>query len=212
MFGSERNMGVLFGYLVILVLLVATVASCVPITDPALLESSSPLSIPTVTAVPKAEAVVLVAPSPITHRMARHEECLDCHEAETGREPAPADHRDLSVAVCLFCHMPEEGEAAVPLLPTEAENDFCLGCHGPFDDLAASTAGAIIVKDVESSPHMYVPHKSTNIFSCDLCHSVHPLPVSPTNEILQADEQYCFLACHHTEDFRSCDGCHEEDD
>lgn len=212
MLGSERNIDVSLGYVVVLIFLVATVAGCVPITDPGS-ASSSPLSQPTVTAVPEAEAKPMadaVAPSALTHKLARHESCLDCHEAETGREPAPAEHRDLTEAVCLFCHMPEEGEEAVPPLPMEAETDFCLGCHGPFEELAARTAGTLIVEDVEANPHMYVPHKSTKVFTCDACHDVHLLPVSPADEITQADVQYCFLACHHEEDFRSCEECHDE--
>ena len=215
MFGRERNIGVSLGYIVGIVLLVAMVAGCVPITDPAWLVGPSPLNQAPATAVPEGEAEPVAdaaAPSPITHRLARHEACLDCHAAETGREPAPADHRDLTEAVCLFCHMPEEGEAAIPPLPTEAEADFCLSCHGPFEELAARTEGAVIVKDVVTDPHMYVPHNSTKAFSCDNCHGVHTLPVSPEDVIAQADAQYCFQACHHTEDFRPCESCHDEDE
>lgn len=224
MLGSNRNMHVSFGYIMVAILMVAMAAGCAPVTVPAWLASPPQRSQPAdavtpETATPDVEAstasttephLVASAPSRITHRLARREACLDCHEAETGDEPAPADHRGLSEAVCLYCHVPKEGEAAIPPLPETAESDFCLACHGPFEELAEKTTGALVVDDVEVNPHMYVPHDSTRTFSCDRCHSVHPLPIDPGMEFAPADVNYCYVACHHSEDFSPCQDCHDE--
>lgn len=230
MFHRDRNTGVTFGYVVAVIFVAAVAAGCVSTIDPAWVTELSSLVQAAATTPPESdipipetstertadasavvEPVAEAAPSPITHRLAGRETCLDCHEAESGRDPAPADHRHLAETVCLYCHMPEEGEAAVPPLPAKAEVDFCLGCHGPFEELAARTEGSILVENVAANPHMYVPHDSTRIFACASCHAVHPLPVGPADEFAQANVQYCFMACHHSDDFRPCQACHDEE-
>jgi hypothetical protein len=224
---DKRNVGALISAVALLALVAILVAACVPITDPRLSAGDSPLAQPATTAVeaadPSAEVVQdasssaetvaeAATPSVITHSVLKRPECLDCHEAETGRNPSPANHRAMTEAVCLYCHMSEDEEVAVPPLPAVADVEFCLGCHGPFEELAARTEAAFVVKGVEANPHMYVPHTSTNVFNCKNCHEVHDLPVIAPMEIQQADLGYCYLSCHHEEDFTPCISCHSGDD
>ena len=184
-----------------------TTTAELPTETPAPVSSETPASQPS----PTTEVEVVAAEPPkITHPLSGREQCINCHTVETGMVPAPEDHEDLTDDFCLFCHVPAEGESAVPPLPEKAETGFCLGCHGPYEELAALTAGYVIDEGIEGNPHIYTPHESTNITSCDSCHTVHLLPVTSPDEIPQADVQYCYLACHHTEEFSPCITCHED--
>lgn len=147
-------------------------------------------------------------PSPITHKLERREECSDCHAVDDKRNPAPADHVGFTDELCLFCHMPEEGEAALPPLPEKAEGDFCLACHGPYEELLARSEGYTTADGLEANPHMPVPHDKADPAKCNLCHEVHPLPVTDEVQIEPADIEYCFKACHHENDFTPCSECH----
>ena len=150
-----------------------------------------------------------VMPAPITHKLERHEFCLDCHGVD-GRVPSPANHAKYETEdLCLFCHVPEEGEAAVPALPDPVTPDFCLGCHGPFDELSARTVGFVDDRGNEGNPHVYVPHDRTNVVKCTLCHEEHPLPLQASDEIPQADLNYCYASCHHEYNFEPCSECHD---
>ncbi len=215
---SKRNVGALFSAVALLALLAMLAAACVPITDPRISAGAVPLTQPTTTAVEEAELATgetvaeVTTPPVITHSVVKRPDCLDCHEAETGREPAPANHVAMTEAVCLYCHLSEDEEVAAPPLPEVADVEFCLGCHGPFEGLAARTEGAFVVEGVEANPHMYVPHTSSRIFNCKNCHEVHDLPVAASVEIPQADLQYCYLSCHHEENFTPCTSCHSGDD
>ncbi len=154
----------------------------------------------------------VAVPADISHRLRGREDCLECHEAETGKEAAPADHQGLTITYCLFCHTPAEGKDAVPPLPADANPDFCLGCHSPYEELIALTKDSLVDEEgVTGNPHGYIPHTSTNIIACDACHDVHTLPVTPLDEIPQASAQYCYRACHHEENFEPCQSCHEDD-
>lgn len=224
---SKRNVGARFSAVTLLALLAMLTAACVPITDTRVTAGSSSLTQPSTTAAEEMEPPIAVAevetstgetiaeeaiPPVTTHSVAKRPHCLDCHEAETGREPAPADHRDMSEAVCVYCHVPEDEDEAAPPLPEVADVEFCLGCHGPFEELAARTEAAFTVKDVAANPHMYVPHTSTKVFNCKNCHEVHDLPVTASVEIQQSDLEYCYLSCHHEEDFTPCISCHSGED
>ncbi len=46
----------------------------------------------------------------------------------------------------------------------------------------AKTVDKLDVDGVKANPHRYVPHDSTNITSCDACHSVHELPVTASTQ------------------------------
>lgn len=201
-------------------------ATALPRVATSTLESPTPTSeTPTETPVPVLPSATPTSPPPpateaaavaggppqITHPLSGREQCVTCHAVATGMVPAPEDHQDLVSDVCLFCHGPTEGEAAIPPLPEKATAEFCLGCHGPYEGLMERTASYVTEEEgLEGNPHIYVPHESTNITVCEACHNVHPLPVASPDEIAQADVQYCFSACHHTEDFSPCETCHDE--
>ncbi len=151
------------------------------------------------------------APPPMAHRLQGREECIECHAADDDRSPSPADHAAYTDAVCLFCHIPEEGEAVMPALPEEAEPEFCLACHGPFEDLSAVTADTLVDElGILGNPHMHVPHDGDKILSCDKCHDVHPIPLTPEDVVPEANIQYCYAACHHETTFEACSACHNE--
>lgn len=146
---------------------------------------------------------------PITHALARYEECIECHEVGSDRRASPADHEGMTDEVCTYCHMPEEGAAAISALPEKAEAEFCLACHGPQEELMAHTAGYTTEDGLKGNPHMPIPHDKTAVASCKFCHGVHELPVTTPETIEQADLEYCFAACHHERDFEPCTSCHE---
>jgi predicted CXXCH cytochrome family protein len=50
------------------------------------------------------------------------------------------------------------------------------------------------------------PHDSTSVPSCLRCHAEHTIPLSAP--VRQANLRYCYN-CHHTEEFISCNSCHE---
>lgn len=214
----KPNAGTLFSAVALLGLLSLWIAACVPITDPRI-SAASPLAQPATTievaddeSASGATGGEETTPPVITHSVIKRPDCQDCHEVETGRVPAPADHRDRTDGVCLYCHLSEDGEVAPPPLPEVADVEFCLGCHGPFEELVARTEGAFVVEDVVANPHMYVPHTSTKVFNCKNCHEVHALPVTASVVIQQADIGYCYLSCHHEEDFTPCISCHSDDE
>lgn len=216
MHDNKRKMHVPSGYMAAAILLLVLAAGCVPIGRLAWLGGPLPSAHPgTLSAAATAgetgqlAAADVAAPPPITHALAKHDACLECHEAED--ETAYAEHRNFTEAVCLYCHMPEEGSAAVPPLPAKTDTDLCLGCHGPFEALMAQTEGALTVKDVTVNPHMYVPHETTKFFSCDRCHGVHTLPAPASTELPEANLDYCYKACHHSDDFQPCAACHDEE-
>lgn len=146
----------------------------------------------------------------LTHALAEHEKCLDCHAVKTGMKPAPEDHTGHTVDLCLLCHATTEGKAPVRPLPEKPQTEFCLRCHGPFDHLAKRTAAFVTEDGEKANPHMYVPHKSSKVTACGECHEVHPLPVTPAARIPKATVQYCYAACHHENDFAPCVQCHKD--
>jgi hypothetical protein len=97
--------------------------------------------------------------------------------------------------------------AAAPLKP---EAEVCLACHGPFEKLKGRTAGFTTPEGEKLNPHLNVPHESTNVTTCTECHEVHPLPVTGPVKMAKASVQYCYAACHHTNDFTPCVQCHKD--
>jgi hypothetical protein len=149
--------------------------------------------------------------SSIPHKYVGREECTECHEAGKGKHASPENHAGYTDELCLFCHEPREEDIVLPELPEDASAEFCLPCHGPYEDLMAKTEDLVEDFDgVTANPHMFVPHESDKIVSCKNCHEVHELPVMASEEIPQADADYCFAACHHEQTFEPCTNCHEE--
>jgi hypothetical protein len=100
--------------------------------------------------------------------------------------------------------------AAAAAAPVKPKAEVCLACHGPFEKLKARTAGYTSPEGEKLNPHLNVPHKSTNVTTCTECHEVHPLPVTGQVKIAKATVQYCYAACHHTNDFTPCVQCHKD--
>ncbi len=89
--------------------------------------------------------------------------------------------------------------------------DACLACHGPFDGLAAATAGYAASDGKKITPHRYVPHEAKeakSIPECGNCHEPHPLPPAAGKPAAKPDVQWCFVNCHHENNFESCKKCH----
>ncbi len=103
-----------------------------------------------------------------------------------------------------------EGKAAVQPPPEKPTAEFCLGCHGPFETLAQRTSNYVTDQGEKVNPHVYVPHDSKKITTCNDCHEVHPLTVTSPSNIAKANVQYCYSACHHVNDFTPCVQCHKD--
>ena len=116
----------------------------------------------------------------------------------------------LVVDLLLFRWVAAEDKAAASPLSKTTDTESCLGCHGPFEQLAKRTAAYVTDHGEKVNPHIYVPHNSTKITTCDSCHTAHPLPVSKPGSIAKANLQYCYSACHHENDFTPCVKCHKD--
>ncbi len=89
--------------------------------------------------------------------------------------------------------------------------DMCLACHGPFSKLAASTANYEAPSGEKGSPHLYVPHTSTDaskVPECSNCHTPHPVPPTAGAKPTPANVDWCYQTCHHENDFTPCKQCH----
>lgn len=95
---------------------------------------------------------------------------------------------------------------------TAISKDLCLDCHGSFDDLAKSTAGYVAPSGEKGTPHRYVPHEKKDpsaIPGCSNCHQPHPVPPPSLVGAPKAGVDWCFSACHHENNFKSCKECHQ---
>jgi hypothetical protein len=116
----------------------------------------------------------------------------------------------IPVSVFLFHSVAAQEKAAVQPAPDKPTAESCLGCHGSFEELAKRTAGYVTDQGEKANPHMYVPHDSKKITSCDNCHDAHPVPLTSPEKIAKANVQYCYSACHHENDFTPCIECHKD--
>ena len=101
-----------------------------------------------------------------------------------------------------------------PTSPSTAgdSKDLCLDCHGPFDDLARSSAGYVAPSGEKGTPHRYIPHEKKDasaIPGCSNCHQPHPVPPPSPMVGPKAGVDWCFGACHHENNFKSCKECHQ---
>jgi hypothetical protein len=106
--------------------------------------------------------------------------------------------------------LPQQPVVLAAAAADKGKAELCLGCHGPFDKLKARTAAYTAPDGVKVNPHLNVPHDSKNVTTCTECHEVHPLPVTGPVKIAKATMQYCYAACHHTNDFTPCVQCHKD--
>lgn len=89
--------------------------------------------------------------------------------------------------------------------------ELCLDCHVSFDELAQSTAGYVAPSGEKGTPHRYVPHEKKDLSAipgCSNCHQPHPMPPPSPMELPKASVDWCFGACHHENNFKSCKECH----
>jgi hypothetical protein len=93
-----------------------------------------------------------------------------------------------------------------------AENP-CLACHS-YSKIIEATAGFVAPSGEKSTPHKYVPHdskKDDEIPECANCHTAHaldPLPAKGSLDRSKVNVQWCYTACHHEKDLKSCKQCH----
>jgi nitrate/TMAO reductase-like tetraheme cytochrome c subunit len=72
---------------------------------------------PSATAAATAEAAegeTAGQPPAIPHSLAGRDNCLICHDPQTGVKPAPADHQGRTVGTCQTCHKPAVSGGATP--------------------------------------------------------------------------------------------------
>lgn len=93
----------------------------------------------------------------------------------------------------------------------------CLGCHGPYEKLIASSVQFVTEKGETVNPHTTVDksilkvHESgKGILNCTTCHQPHPQPLTSVKDVAPANVDYCFLQCHHQDNFTPCSACHKE--
>ncbi|WP_080800403.1 cytochrome c3 family protein [Arabiibacter massiliensis] len=125
--------------------------------------------------------------------------CLDCHEAELHTQLA-----ELQVQL--------SGEYRLPLAKMETDDAFCLrdGCH-TREKIVTATADYAAGGGTKVNPHEITfsadygdtesPHQvGGETAPCATCHTMHRT---------SAGIDYCYDACHHTQTFDSCYGCHD---
>ncbi len=208
---SLRNLFILLilGVLLSACAAVPTAAPTTPPTTPPTLPPSAtatitPLPEPTATGTPAAYTYAdLLIPHPLDGR----EACDTCH-GPTGAKPYPADHAGRVNESCQFCHLPADKADAPPDVTTFTQVE-CLTCHGPFDALMARNVEAEGEDGNTANPHVYVPHDSTTIVECTLCHTPHTLPPQPAelSAMPQPKLETCY-ECHHVRNFTNCSQCH----
>jgi len=141
----------------------------------------APTATPVATATPTASAAAPAAgvkpagePKAIPHELAGRDDCLLCHNPETGVKAAPRDHAGRTNENCQGCHKPATGattatptaSAAAPAagvkpagepkaIPHElAGRDDCLLCHNPETGVKAAPRD----------------HAGRTVEQCQLCH------------------------------------------
>ena len=103
-----------------------------------------------------------------------------------------------------------------PVIGAESGNaeKKCIDCHGPFDKLIAASTNYVAPSGEKTSPHRYVPHDSRlakDVPDCGNCHTAHPLSPSPAKgsiDLSKVNVQWCYEACHHEKNLKSCKECH----
>jgi len=104
--------------------------------------------------------------------------------------------------------------AAVIGSQAAAAAQACLDCHGPVEKFMAGSAAYQVPGGRKVKPHRYVPHNSKladELPACTNCHTAHslsPLPKAGSIDRSTLNVDWCYKACHHTKDFRSCKDCH----
>jgi hypothetical protein len=86
---------------------------------------------------------------------------------------------------------------------------YCLKCHGPFEKLSERTQDYVTEFDENINPHIFVPHKTTEIVDCMQCHEPHPIPLQDVKDVTRPTLDFCYT-CHHTQTFAACTDCHNE--
>ena len=120
-------------------------------------------------------------------------------------------HRDLGLT-CADCHS-IHGQIIM------RNNLDCGFCHGSQELLIVTLNSYISQEGLWVNPHtpVYwgtsVPDRIHNspeakIMNCTACHGSHVLPYEATTPIRVGNLNYCFRACHHTNDFTACIECH----
>jgi hypothetical protein len=132
--------------------------------------------------------------------------------------------RILFIGLCLsaaaFAVLTKTGPLPV-LAQTEPEGgaavskEVCLKCHGPYAKLAGAPAAYAAPSGEKINPHVYVPHatrEATAVPECTNCHQPHAIPPDAAQIKAQPapDAQWCYTACHHSNDFQPCKSCHKQ--
>lgn len=138
--------------------------------------------------------------------MQDREQCDTCH-TQGGALPNPADHDGRQNATCSYCHLTEAGLTTPPDSLLFAAVD-CLVCHGPFEDLIGKNVQALGEDGNPVNPHIYVPHDTTDIMECNLCHQPHTLPQQIESDAAAAVTVEACYDCHHVRNFTNCSQCH----
>jgi hypothetical protein len=111
----------------------------------------------------------------------------------------------------------------VPPTPTEVPtlppltSDVCLGCHGPYDKVVKASASYKTEKGEAVNPHTTVEDKQLHahlsgkgLVECSKCHKTHANPVVSVKDVFKANVNWCYLNCHHQDNFTPCGACHSK--
>lgn len=127
--------------------------------------------------------------------------------------PAPATSTVDSAQPTLSIAM----RATVAAENAKQTTAMCLGCHGPYEKLVAASEDFVTEDGEKVNPHTTVDdtilkvHESgKGIPNCETCHKPHPQPFTTINDVAPANVEYCYLQCHHQENFTPCSECHRE--
>ena len=137
----------------------------------------------------------------------------------------------LAISLCLIVVVPGSAQSTstptqaptsppatatkAPVLPPLRTAD-CLACHGPYEKIVAASASYKTEKGESVNPHTTSdgtklrPHASgKGVIDCSKCHRTHPLPFVSVKDVPTPNTNYCFLFCHHQDNFSPCSECHD---
>lgn len=127
--------------------------------------------------------------------------------------PAPATSTVDSAQPTLSIAM----KATVAAENAQKVTATCLGCHGPYEKIVAASQDFVTEKGEKVNPHTTVDkeilkvHESgVGILNCTTCHKPHPQPFTTIADVAPSNVEYCYLQCHHQDNFKPCSECHKE--
>ena len=156
-----------------------------------------------------AYAAPLEQPKPMSHPVAGHENCANCHQPGGGVKPTPADHAGRTNDSCTACHQPPAAQPAAaqpattppsltatpapaqsataqaqPTPDPVAASAACRTCHNTPEFAMVSQASPTTAPPTKTGPQWEYAHQ---FIPCVTCHQGNPHTGAPVTKTSIAD-------------------------